>query len=175
MADRELQTILNSGEITQAYFGGVTSSKKVVIQEDIQLSLVALAASTSLTSQAIVANTPEKYTWYDTAVVDQGSHVGYTLADQEINIISSGTYKVMGTQQFEFQNGSIVEFTMYVNGVASSFKNSGIGKGSGNSVGVTFIGAATFNAGDTITIYVEGNSTGNITCMGSNVLVEKIS
>lgn len=175
MADRELQTVLNSGEITSMYIGGVSSDKKVVIKDDIEPSILALGAAGELTPQALSNGVAEKLTWYDSEIATRGTDITHSLPVQEINILTSGIYRIMGTITFEYASGVSVEFSLYKNGTPSGFSNTATGEGSNDPVSVPYIGVSSLSAGDVLSIYVTASSSNSITVNRSSVVIEKIA
>lgn len=174
MADRELQTVLNSGEITSMYIGGVSSSKKVVINEDIALSMVAVGTQTPLAAQTLASGVAEKYTYFTGHTVNQGADIAYSVPDQRINIITSGTYKIMGTQIIEGGLGKEFDFCLRINGVEAPLCGFVEGRGAGKKNNAVNVGVLTLSAGDYLEIWITANDT-SVTCAASSVAVEKIA
>jgi len=75
MADRELQTILNSGELNSVYLGGTASADKVVKQSE----LTEVDTKTTVNTTNISANT-SRITTLETSMVS--FHIGTLRAEQ---------------------------------------------------------------------------------------------
>jgi hypothetical protein len=174
MADRELQTILNSGEITSMYLGSPATDNRVVTEGDVKLSILGVGTISPLAEQTLAAGVPEVYTWITTDTISQGDDITYSAATQRINILTSGVYKIAGTQVFTAGNVNYLQFCLRINGVQAPICNSNEGRGLSQSVSVSSFGVLTLSAGDYIEIWVESTGT-DITCQSSSVFVEKVS
>jgi|SaaInlStandDraft_4_1057021.scaffolds.fasta_scaffold01837_11 hypothetical protein len=174
MADRELQTILNSGEITSIYLGSPIADNKVVTAGDVELSILGVGSVVPLAQQTLAAGVPEVYTWITTDTISQGGDITYSATTQRISILTSGVYKIAGTQVFTAGNVNYLQFCLRINGVQAPICNSNEGRGSSQAVSVSSFGVLTLSAGDYLEVWVESTGT-DITCQSSSVFVEKIS
>lgn len=169
MADRQLQNILSSGEITSIYIGGTSSDNAVVTQELINKHILAVGAQAPLTAQTVTPSTPALLTWFDTTTVSIGNLITANTPAQSITVASSGAHNVSGTIYIEGGNSNDSHtITMYVNGVATPYHDHLVG----SEGTMTFIGANTFSLGDTITLYITSTAT-SIQVQYATVIVEK--
>lgn len=169
MADRELSSILTSGEISGINLGGTDSSNAVVTAADLVPSLIAVGASSSLVAQTIVANTDTKLFYFSAASIMSGTDFTFDIVNQEVNIVNAGAYKLSGT--ISVLNGNANEIhtiIAYINGVATPMKATRTGNGE-----MVFIGASMFNDNDTLELYINSTTT-SITVEFSSLIIEKI-
>lgn len=168
MADKELATVLNSGDLSSIYLGGTTSAHKVAVAADVTPSILSIGATSPLSSQS-VSTTPEKLTWFTSETALLGSSFSYSIPNQRITILESGTYKVGGTVRLsDGSNNEAHTITTYLNGIATPFEASIEGDGT-----LVFIAAAQYSTADYIELYISSTSS-TITVQFSNLVVEKI-
>jgi len=173
LEDKELQTILNSGEVTSIYLGGTAGGNKVVTQEEVELSILAVGTVVPLTEQTLVGGVAEKLVWLETETIKIGTDLSYSTTNDEINIITSGVYKIAGTHLLEAPNGNELDFCLRINGVVKPLCATATGRGTGKTASISTQGAMILSAADVLTIWVESTGT-SLTIQGSSVIIEKI-
>ena len=169
MADRQLQAILSSGEITSMNIGGTDSGDAVAKVSDISPNIISVGTMTQLSAQTLVAGVPEILFYFSEEVIKIGSSLSSSTTTQEIFVATSGVYKIMGTVKLTDGNANEVHtITLYNNGIATPFKGSITGNGN-----IVFIGATPLSQGDDLQLYITSTST-SITVVNSSIIVEKI-
>ena len=169
MADRQLQAILSSGEITSMNIGGTDSGDAVAKISDITPSICVVGTTSGITSQSLVAGVPEKLTFFDTSTITIGPAISSSIANQQINLSETGIYSVSGTISIKDGNQSQVhKVTLYVNSNPTPFMGSIQGDGN-----IVFIGAGSYSQGDDLELYIESTSN-SIEIILSSMTVEKI-
>jgi len=171
--DRQLATILNSGEITSMYIGDTTSADNVQVASDVALSILSAGTTSELSEQTLVAETPEVLNWFEDVVIELGSDISYTAVDDEINIITTGIYKLGGAFLLDAPNGDDVDICLYINGSPTSNCGHTIGRGAGKHVVIVYYTAVALSAADDLTLWVESDGT-SITIQSANLVIEKI-
>lgn len=173
MADKELQTILNSGGINTIFLGGTASANKVVTEADISSSIFAIGTSTAKATQTVVEDTPEKLVWMTQVYVGLGDDMEENISTNEITILNSGTFKLGGTINTHSPINDVVSITLYVNGNPTPLKSEVIGRGDNTTSTFVYFGAVGLNSADVITLWVESTGT-EVTVDAASVVLEKI-
>lgn len=179
MADRDLQAILNSGQITNMSIGGVTTEEKVMTFGDLtnaqivsraKLGLMVMSGN-SLTPQTI-AVTPTKVTLFDTKDVEAGVGAAGDVALNRATATLTGVFKLRFEAFISYASNVDMTFQMYKNGVA--FGNSITLSGQGSKVfPITLITSANLAANDYLELYATASSSTNITISQANGTLEK--
>jgi len=202
MADRELATILNSGEIDSVYVGGATSNDKLLTKTELDAGYTNNATHTTLAdrvtvneadivvlqnnlndalsvittsalpTQTLVAGVPEKLEWMTTAVVDSGTAISHTIATDDILINEAGVYKVYGVVTINMPINDIVSIELYVDNLPTGFHTAGIGRGDDATVSFNYSFMTSFAINDDINLYVTSDGV-EITLHTASVTVEK--
>ena len=172
MADRELQTILNSGDINTIYLGGTTSEDKAVKKSELtalDTRVTAIESSHSVLLTATSTATSQQPSTTDTALqIEFGA--AQVTTDIDIDVNGAITFKTAGkyilSPFFQYgrsgSTGTSVLFNRYlVNGVQAG---SSLGAKIDNAnILVPWSSSIQFtaNANDVLTIEIIRDSTGN--------------
>ena len=197
MADQQLQTILNSGNVTAIYIGGVTSADKVpkfseltganVTIDDTGLGItatttqdavsalgevgLAVLSGNSLVAQSITTS-PTKVLLFDTKNVEAGVGATGDVAQQRATATLNGVFKLRFEAFVDYASNVDITWQMYKNGVA--FGNSITLSGQGaNIFPITLLTSANLLANDYLEIYATASATTNLTVSQSNGTLEK--
>jgi len=172
--DRQLQTILNSGEIIGIKIGGTASGDSVATLDDVALSILSAGTTSELSEQTLVAGVPEVLNWFEDVVIELGSDIAYTAIDDEINIVTTGIYKLGGAFLLDAPNGDDVDICLYINGSPTPNCGHTIGRGAGKHVSIVYYTVVALSAADDLTLWVESDGT-SVTIQSCNLVIEKIS
>jgi hypothetical protein len=174
MADKELQTVLNSGELTGIKLGGTATANEVATKADIEASIISVGTHIAQPSQTLVAGVEEQLFYFDTQTILIGADLVSNVTTDTITIVTSATYKIGGTITAEAANKDVIDIHLAVNGADVGLHNSMTGRGAGKKVTVSYFGAISLSAADELTLSVESTGT-SIIVDASSMVIEKIS
>ncbi len=147
-------------------------------QEQFNNNLVAKTGLVSVNVGAPQVNTLNivysKLTYFDTTLININGHFTVNASNQEITINTAGIYQLVGAIEFEADIDTTIELATYINGTRSDVILSGVGRGTGKPVSITYNTFITLAIDDVFTIYggAESDST-NISITASTVSLEK--
>jgi len=134
--------------------------------------IVAVGTESTLAKQTLVEDTAEKLSFIDDTFVTSGTSITVDEANDEITVISNGVYSVSGVITFIAPINDVVQIELYLNGVATGFLNSSIGRGNGLSCTVSYVALRQLSANDEITLYVKSNGV-EVTIDNATLIIEK--
>jgi len=197
MADKELQTILNSGEINSIYIGAATSPKKVQIKEDmtaanssfddtdlgitavsVQAALAILGevgmsvmTGTSIAPQTI-GTSPTKLNTFDALALEVGVGTEASFVDDKVTITLSGLFKMRFEAFVSYASHIDIEWQIYKNG--SPFGVPLTLSGQGTTVfHLCRMANAEFAADDYLELYATASASTDLTIVQSAGSMEK--
>lgn len=198
MADRELQDILDSGEIASAYFGGTTADKKVQLAGFdnsstslsattlqaalVELANVGLAHMTLVTPYSAgqtIGTSPIKLSLFDTIhhsingaltpVVDTSE----ATPAHSFTVIKNGLYAIYGTVTAEFASADAVSLILYKNGSPISPNVELQGRGAGKPVMYSYTDLVDLLATDVLEVYAVSTASTSVVITASSMIVER--
>lgn len=123
--------------------------------------------------QTLTANTPTLLEWMDSIVVNSGgTYIAANLAQNEINILQAGVYKISGSITFTAPNNNIITLELYKDNLPTGFRFVETGKGATQTVTAAWTALESFDINDELSIYVTSTGT-SITITYGNFAVEK--
>ena len=197
MEDRELQNVLNSGEITAIYIGGQATTDKVQVESDMeaanigfddtglgvtattsQEALAALAevglvvlSGSSLAAQTI-GTTATKIVFSDTKSVEAGVGVAGDVSLNRASALLAGVFKLRFEMFLSYASNVDITWRIYKNGAA--FGNSITLPGQGAKVfPITLITSTSLAQGDYLELFAAASSATDITVAQANGTLEK--
>jgi len=197
MADKELQTILNSGEINSIYIGAATSPKKVQIKENmtasnssfddtglgitaasVQAALAILGevgmsvmTGTSIAPQTI-GTSPTKLNTFDALALEVGVGTEASFVDDKVTITLSGLFKMRFEAFVSYASHIDIEWQIYKNG--SPFSAPLILSGQGATVfHLCRMSNAIFAEDDYLELYATASASTDLTIVQSAGIMEK--
>jgi len=197
MADKELQTILNSGDINSIYLGGATSPKKVQIKEDmtaanssfddtglgitatsVQAALAILGeigitvmTGVSLTPQTI-GTSPTKVNTFDTLAIQKGVGTEGSTADDKATATLNGVFKIRFEAFVTYAGNVDIEWQIYKNGSPFGASITLAGQGA-TPFPILRLANAEFSADDYVELYATASTSTDITIIQSHGSMEK--
>ena len=197
MADKELQTILNSGGVNSIYLGGATSTDKVQKKEDmtganisfddtglgitaasIQAAVAILGevgfmvmTGTSMTPQTI-GTSATKVNTFDTLMIEEGVGATGSVADDKATITLDGVFKIRFEAFVTYSNSVDIAWQIYKNGSPFGTAITLSGQGS-TPIHLLRIAATSFLKDDYVEMYATASSSTDITIAQSSGAMEK--
>ena len=197
MADTQLATILNSGNIATIYIGGATTPFKAVVFGDLSsdnisfddtgLGITALTAQAALAALAEVGlvvmsgnglvpqsitTSPTKVLLFDTKNVEAGVGAAGDISLHRATATLNGVFKLRFEAFLSYASNIDITWQIYKNGVA--FGNSITLAGQGTKIfPITLLTSAEFLANDYIELYATASATADITISQVNGTLEK--
>ena len=197
MADKELQTILNSGDLNSIYLGGATSPKKVQVKEDmigdnitvddtglgisaanVQAAFAILAevglmvmTGVNLTPQTI-GTSPTKLNTFDTLAIEEGVGVIGNTVDDRATVTLDGIFKIRFEAFVSYASNVDIEWQIYKNG--SPFGTPMTLSGQGATIfPILRLANSPFVVDDYIELYATASASTDITIVQSSGSMEK--
>jgi hypothetical protein len=134
-------------------------------------SVCSNATATPKAPQVLVPNVAEKLDRATVNLVDSGTAISCSTANDNFTINEDGVYKFGGTITFLAPINDLIEIELRLNSNSTGFKTSLIGRGD-EPVTAVYYSMSNFNETDVLDIWV--TSTGSeVTIQNSNVIVEK--
>ena len=134
--------------------------------------VISIVTTSPMTEQILAPNVPEKLEWMTTALVDSGTAISHSIANDNILINETGIYKVYGVITTLAPINDLVDIELYIDNLPTGFMSSCIGRGTNSPVTFTYAFMSSFAINDDINLYV--TSTGiSITLQSASVTVEK--
>lgn len=193
MADSQLQTILNSGDISSVYLGGTTVADKLLKSSEVDAKIAALEdgkvqenieaiavinnsgmsvlGGNALTPQTI-AVTPTPVVSFDTLSIEVGVGTTGSVLNQSMTADVNGVYKLRYESFLSYASNIDITWQIYKNGVP--FGNAITLAGQGSKVfPIVLISAAYLLAGDELKLYGTASASTDITVAQANGTLEK--
>jgi len=197
MADKELQTILNSGGINSIYIGGATSPKKVQIKEDMtaanssfddtDLGITATSvqaagaifgkvgmsvmAGISIAPQTI-GTSPTKINTYDSLTIEVGVGTEASFIDDKATATLAGLFKIRFEAFVSYASNVDISWQIYKNG--SPFGAPLILSGQGTTVfHICRMANTILAADDYLELYATASASTDLTIIQSAGIMEK--
>ena len=197
MADKELQTILNSGDLNSIYLGGATSPNKVQIKEDmigenvyvddtglgvtaanVQAAFAIFAEvglmvmnGVSLDPQTI-GTSPTKVNTFDTLSIEEGVGIEGSVADDKATVTIAGVFKVRFEAFVTYAGNIDISWEIYKNGSPFGTPITLAGQGS-TPFPILRLANAAFEVDDYVELYATASASTDITVVQSNGSMEK--
>lgn len=112
-----------------------------------------LGVSTSVTQNNTFNIAASKATFYDTTDVDTNDHLDTDATNQEIDVNTTGIYRIFGNMSLEAGSGDVIYLQPYINGSPTGQIMSTTGRGSGKPVSISYNAIASLTAADVFSIY----------------------
>ncbi len=196
MADKELQTILNSGGINSIYLGGTASTDKAQKKSDMtganvsvddtglgitatttQEAITALGgvglmvmSGTNLTPQTI-GTSATKVDLYDTKIVEEGVGVTGDVANSKATITLDRIYKVRFAAFVSYASNVDITWTIYKKGVPSGNTITLAGQGS-TVFQIILLTSVPLLTDDYLELFATASASTDITLTSTNGTVE---
>ena len=197
MADKQLATILNSGDINSIYLGGTASTDKVQKKSDltglnvtiddtglgvtantVQEAFAILAevgitvmSGTNLTPQTI-GTSATKVVLYDTLQVEEGVGVEGDFANSKATITLDGVFKIRFEAFVSYASNVDITWALYKNG--SPFGNTITLSGQGTNVfPIVLLTSTNLLTDDVLELYATATASTSLTITQSNGTLEK--
>lgn len=194
---RELQNVLNSGEITNISLGGVTADDAVPKKSDLTapnidfddtglgitatnvdqaLSVLAEVGLLVMSGNALapqsIGTSPTKVTLFGTKNVQAGVGVTGDVALQRATATLDGVFKIRFEAFVQYASNVDITWQIYKNGVAFGNSITLSGQGSKN-MPITILTSTTLVATDYIELYATASATTDLTIAQTNGALEK--
>lgn len=199
LSDKQMQTILSSGEITEIKLGGTATTDVVQTKAEMTATNISQDNSGNELSSTDVAGTlgelanvglghmmtsiqkagqaitttPTKIDIFDMIHHDINGAVTPSPALDRFTIDKSGLFRVYGTVTAEFSSSNVATMQMYKNGVAEGFAINLQGRGAGKPVIFSYTDLGDFIANDYLEIYVSVDGTDSIVIDTASMIVER--
>jgi len=197
MADKELQTILNSGGINSIYIGGATSPKKAQIKEDMTaanssfvdtgLGITAANVQAALAilgevgmsvmgginiAPQTIGTSPTKVNTYDSLIIEVGVGTEASHVEDKATATLTGIFKIRLEAFVSYASNIDISWQIYKNG--SPFGASLTLSGQGTTVfHICRMATAELAADDYLELYATASAATDLTIVQSVGTIEK--
>jgi len=197
MADKELQTILNSGGVNTIYLGGTSSTHKVQKKSDmtggnvsfddaglgisaasVQAALAILGevgfmvmTGNSMTPQTI-GTSATKVNTFDTLMIQEGVGVEGNIADDKAIVTLDGVFKIRFEAFISYSVSVDIEWQIYKNGSPFGTPITLSGQGS-TPFPILRLASANLVVDDYVELYATASSSTDITIAQASGAMEK--
>jgi len=197
VADKELQTILNSGGINSIYLGGATSTHKVqkksdmtganVSFDDTDLGITATSVQAALAilgevglmvmsgtniAPQTIGTSATKVNTFDTLAIEEGVGATGNVADDKATVTLDGIFKIRFEAFVTYSNSVDIEWQIYKNG--SPFGASVTLSGQGSTpIHILRLANTSFLKDDYVEMYATASASTDVTIIQSSGSMEK--